>query len=399
MDDSRPVPLSCPDVTDVDVAYVVEVLRGPRLSLGPMLDEFEQFFADFVGTRFAIAVSSGTAGLHLVVKSLGIGPGDGVITTPFSFVASANCLLYEQARPLFVDIDPVTFNIDPAKIREFMEHRCRRDGRSGSWIDLKTGCRVGGILPVHVFGAPCDMTSIGDIAAEYGLSVIEDACEALGAEWEGRRAGSMGSAGVFGFYPNKQITTGEGGMIVTDDEGVAKLCRSYRNQGRDADSGWLDHSRLGYNYRLSDINCALGLAQMERLNEILKKRARVAARYTELLKDVVEAPPMFLNGKRSWFVYVVLIPDTYPGGTRDELLEELIARDIGCNNYFPPIHLQRLYREQFGYKEGDFSVTEAIAARTLALPFHNNLSDADIELVTETLISNLLDDVRRREAL
>lgn len=361
------IPLSRPDITEHEIAAVTAVLRTPHLSLGPRLPAFEQCVAARVGTRYAVAVNSGTSALHLCVRALGIGPGDEVITTPFSFVASANCVLFEGARPVFVDIDPVTLNIDPARIAAAITPRTKA------------------ILPVHVFGLPAAMDKILALTQQHNVAILEDACEALGAIYHGTHVGALGDCGTFGFYPNKQITTGEGGVLVTNREDIAKLATSMRNQGRDDGMGWLSHARLGYNYRLSDINCALGIAQMERLDEILAARARVAAWYDELLAEhapeIVRpcAPPP--GSTRSWFVYAVQLP---PGSTeqqRNALIQHLRARGIGCNHYFPCIHLQPFYREQFGYAPGDFPVTEDISARSLALPFYNRLSRDDIAVV------------------
>ncbi len=379
------IPLSAPDITDREIGSVVEVLKGSRLSLGPKVIEFEAEFARYVGTRFAVAVNSGTSALHLAVKSLGIGEGDAVVTTPFSFIASANCLLFERAVPAFVDIDPDTLNIEPARIAHYLKTGCRREKATGLPVDKETGRRIRAILPVHVFGNPCDMDGIREIAAEYRLRIIEDACEAIGAEFKGAKAGSFGDAAVFGFYPNKQMTTGEGGMVVTNDGKVADLCRRFRNQGRGNGNGWLEHGSVGYNYRLSDINSALGLAQLARIEEILAKRSRVAGLYTKALGSLAAVPSLQPHAKRSWFVYVVSLPKGYTGGQRDRLLTRLTAKHVGCNNYFPPIHLQPFYRSTFGYKEGDFPVTEELSQRTVALPFHNNLREEEISYVARTL--------------
>ncbi|MBM4462368.1 MAG: DegT/DnrJ/EryC1/StrS family aminotransferase [Chloroflexi bacterium] len=363
------IPLSRPDITDLEIEYVTEVLRTPNLSLGPKLAEFEQKMAAYVGRKYAIAVNSGTAGLHLIIRAMGIAEGDEVITTPFSFVASANCLLFERARPAFVDIDPLTFNIDVNKIEQ------------------RITARTKAILAVDVFGYPADWDELERIAQRHNLKLIEDSCEALGAEYKGRKAGTFGEAAIFSFYPNKQMTTGEGGIIVTDSEEIAGLCKNMRNQGRGEGDGWLEHQRLGYNYRLSDINCALGLAQLERLEEILAKRRRVALWYNERLRGIegVRVPCSAPEIKRSWFVYVALLGERYKREDRDRILEGLTQRGIGCRNYFSPIHLQKFYREMFGYKEGDFPVTEAVASRTIALPFYNNLTQDEVRQVTENL--------------
>lgn len=365
------VPLSSPDLTAAERAAVLEVLEGTTLSLGPRLAEFEDAVRRRTGARHAIAVNSGTSALHLCVKAAGIGEGDEVITTPFSFVASANCMLFERATPVFVDIDPGSYNIDTAHLEEAITPRTRA------------------ILPVHVFGRPCAMDAILEVAARHRLAVIEDACEAIGAAYHGQPVGTFGDTGVFAFYPNKQITTGEGGVIVTDSEETASLCRSWRNQGRGESGAWLQHERLGYNYRLSDLNCALGTVQMARLDHVLAARASAAARYAEALSERVpevilpEAPPPGTD--ISWFVYVVRLQDEYSRADRDRVLEYLRSRGIGCNNYFSPIHLQPFYRQMFGYKPGDFPVTEHVADRTIALPFFNQLTDAQIEVVSEAL--------------
>lgn len=363
------IPLARPNITQAEIDAVVEVLRTPNLSLGPKLPEFEAAFAGFCGRRCAVACSSGTAALHLVLESLGIGPGDEVITTPFSFIASANCALMTGAKPVFVDIDPRTWNIDPRRIEEAITPKTKA------------------ILPVDVFGQIADMSAILPIAKRCDLRVIEDACEALGSRYRGQPAGSFGDVGVFGFYPNKQITTGEGGMIVTDDAEMASLCRSLRNQGRDTGGGWLSHSRLGYNYRLSDISCALGLAQLRRIAEIVAERNRVVALYRGRLE---KNPRLHLQAihsdvEMSWFVFVVRLSDEFEQADRDRILSELSKRGIGCSNYFAPIHLQPFYVERFGYERGDLPVCEALASRTLALPFHHELTEDDVDEICREL--------------
>jgi perosamine synthetase len=388
------IPLSGPEITEIDKNAIIDVLDTPNLSLGPKLNEFESKFADYIGTKYAVAVNSGTSGLHLCVRALGIKDGDLVITTSFSFVASANCILYERAKPMFVDIDEKTLNIEinllADKIKELREKNAK----------LKA------ILPVHVFGRPCVVDRIMELAARYELHVIEDACEAIGAEYFiqnskiriqtskkdynhnlKKKVGTFGDCGVFAFYPNKQMTTGEGGMIVSDDENIYKLCRSMRNQGRGDDGAWLQHERLGFNYRISDINCALGIAQLERIDEILAKRERVARLYNERLKEIDELiiPHFEENKKISWFVYVVRLAERFSQENRDSVLKKLKEREIGCSNYFSPIHLQPFYRKMFGYKKKDFPVTESVSARTIALPFYNNLKEEEIDYVCETL--------------
>lgn len=370
------ISLSSPDITDLEREYVLSVLNTPNLSLGPLVKEFEVEFAKYIGSRYAVAVNSGTSGLHLSIKALNIKEGDSVITTPFSFVASANCILFERACPIFVDIDPTNYNIDPEKIEDAIR-KIR-----GPKLKIKA------ILPVHVFGNPCNMDQINYLGKRYDIEVIEDACEAIGAEWKGKRVGTFGKVGVFAFYPNKQITTGEGGMIVTNDNTIAELCKSLRNQGRSQNGEWLNHERLGYNYRLSDINCALGLAQLKRIDTILRKRNEVAAMYHDKLMDIEEVHiPYEQDGicNRSWFVYVIQLADRYSRRDRDNILEGLRAAGIGCNNYFTPIHLQPFYREIFGFKEGDFPITEHVSERTIALPFFNNLGEEQINYVVERL--------------
>jgi perosamine synthetase len=368
------IELSGPDLTEAEIQAVVSVLRGRRLSLGPKLPEFERAVADYVGCKHGVAVNSGTSALHLIVRALGLGEGDEVITTPFSFIASANCLLYERAVPRFVDVDPATLNINCNLLEAAITKRTRA------------------ILAVDVFGLPADWNRLRQIANEHRLALIEDSCEALGGRirlecgaWA--MAGSLGEAGTFAFYPNKQITTGEGGVIVTDRDDLAALCRSMRNQGRDEGAEWLAHARLGYNYRLSDINCALGIAQMSRIEQILAARRQVAGWYREGLSQVggvslLAEPP---EAERSWFVYVVRVTGCRSREQLQAVIRELRERGIGCSNYFPPIHLQPVYRELLGHREGDFPVTEEVSAQTLALPFFNRLRRAEVMRVVAAL--------------
>ena len=360
------VPLSLPDIGEQEKDAVLKVLNSGWLSMGPAVLNFETKIARLVGQKYAVAVNSGTSGLHLVVRSLGLGEGDEVITTPFSFVASANCLLFERARPVFVDIEPTTMNIDCQLIKK------------------KVSSRTKGILPVHVFGHPAEMSKIHALASEFGLRIIEDACEAIGARYDGKLVGSESDAAVFAFYPNKQITTGEGGVILTSRLNLANFCRSMRNQGRDEGAGWYEHARLGYNYRMDEMSAALGCAQLTRLAEILGKREMVARRYTEKLRHVagVTVPSLLPGYQRSWFVYVIRLD---PKLDRNRVMGELVAKGIGCRAYFQPIHLQPFYRKRFNYQPGDFPVAEAAAASTLALPFHNNLSETELNYVVDTL--------------
>jgi perosamine synthetase len=362
------IPLSAPDITEAEIEEVVSVLRSTRLSLGPKMEEFEASVSSYVGQPFGIAVSSGTAGLHLCIRALGIGPGDEVIVPSFTFIAAANAIRYEGATPVFVDIDPQSLNLDPVRVEEAITTRTRA------------------IVVVHTFGVPAEVDVLLNIAERHHLRIIEDACEAIGAEYDGRRVGVFGDAAVFAFYPNKQITTGEGGMIITDDEEFASLCRSLRNQGREG-MGWLAHQRLGYNYRLNEISAALGIAQMDRLEEILSNRSRVAGLYMQRLmcNKYLVLPTLDDQTQISWFVFVVQLNELFEPADRDQIMKELRNEGIGSSNYFPPIHLQPYMRAQFGFKEGDFPVTEYISARTLALPFFSKMSEEQIDTVCETL--------------
>lgn len=363
------IPLSSPDITEHDIEAVVQVLKTPCLSLGPKLVEFEEKMASYIGVDYAVAVNSGTSALHLIVRALDIKDGDEVITTPFSFIASANCILFERAKPVFVDIDPVTLNMNVGCIEEQITDKTRA------------------ILAVDVFGYPADWDELEQLAQKHKLLLIEDSCEALGAQYKGKKLGTFGEAGAFAFYPNKQMTTGEGGIIVTNSEKTASLCRSMRNQGRGEGDEWLQHSRLGYNYRISDINCALGIAQLERIESLLAKREQVARLYDIRLNGLKEIQVPFASPemKRSWFVYVVVLAEDYTVENRNTILQELKRRGIGCSNYFTPIHLQPFYRKMFGFKEGDFPVTEHVSKRTIALPFYSNLGEQDIDFVVQNL--------------
>ena len=363
-----PIPLSSPDVTEAEIAAVQAVLRTPRLSIGPHIKAFEAACAARAGRKYGIGVNSGTSGLHVCIKGLGIGEGDEVITTPFSFIATTNAVLFERATPVFVDIDAASYNMAPAAVAAAITPKTRA------------------ILPVEVFGNTAHFDAYERIAREHDLLLIEDCCEALGGQLGDRPAGNFGQCGVFAFYPNKQITTGEGGMIVTDSDELSDLARSLRNQGRGTDA-WLSHARLGYNYRMSEINAAIGKVQIDRLDEILAKRRSAAALYDRALGDVEEIhlPPMADRETASWFVYVIRLAERFTRADRDEIIEHLRGAGIGCSNYFVPIHTQPYIQEMLGTKAGDFPVTEGIAARTIALPFFANLTEADAARVRNAL--------------
>jgi len=346
------IPLSAPDIVEADIEAVVEVLRTPRISLGPKLEQFEEVFARYIGVPHAVALSSGTAGLHLGLLALGIGEGDEVILPAFTFIAAANAVLHAHATPVFVDIDARSLNLDPEKVERAITARTRA------------------ILAVHTFGVPAEMAPLMVIAEKHGLRVIEDACEAIGAEYGGQRVGGLADLGVFAFYPNKPITTGEGGMVTTRDARVADTIRALRNQGRRPGDGWLDHSLLGYNFRISEMNCALGISQMRRIDEILARRAAAAAQYAEGLRDAANVTLPFggsENGKVSWFVYVIRAEN------RDEIAGALAERGIGSGKYFAPLHRQPLFAPYVD-PNADFSVTEKASAQTLALPFFTRIT-------------------------
>lgn len=370
------VPLSRADITQADIDAVVSVLKSPYLSLGPKLPEFEKKLSNYVGTKYAVAVNSGTSGLYVCLKAMGIGAGDEVITTPFTFIATANCILMVDARPVFVDIDPVSYNLDAKKIEKAITKKTKA------------------ILPVEVFGNPAGMDEIRRIADKHGIPILEDCCEALGSKLNGKPAGTFGQMGVFAFYPNKQMTTGEGGMIVTDDERLAALCVSLRNQGRGTGGGWLAHERLGYNYRLSDINCALGISQLSRIDEFVRKRRAVAAMYQELLAgdDRFVVPTEAAGSFISWFVFVIRLADRYSQAQRDQLLKMMTQRGIQVNNYFPPVYLQPFIAGPMGLKAGDFPVTDRVSARTMALPFHNNIT-RDQAMIVRDELRRCLDEI------
>jgi perosamine synthetase len=360
------VALSAPWIEEREEELVLDVLRSGRLSLGPTGPRFEDLLARVCGARHCAAVSSGTAGLHLCMRLAEVGPGDEVITSPYSFVASANCAIYEGATPVFADVDPVTYNLDPAAVEEVLTEATKA------------------VVAVDIYGYPCELDELRAVCERHGLVLIEDACQALGAEYKGARVGSHGHPAVFAFYPNKQLTTGEGGAVATGSEEQWLALVSLRNQGRADSGGWLEHARLGYNYRLDDLSAALGIAQLEKIEEILERRRDVASRYGELLEGVdVEPPaPDDADHVRSWFVYVV----TLPGGVdRERVLAELERRGVAAARYLPSIHLQPYMRERYGFRPGMCPVSEYLGARTFALPFHGRLALDDQEYVVEAL--------------
>lgn len=365
------VPMSSAHVDEADIQSVLEVLKSGRLALGPRAVEFEKLISEYIGVRHAIAVNSGTAALHLIVKALGIGPGDEVLVPSFTFAASVNALLYEGATPVFVDIEPFTYNLDPEQLESRITSRTRA------------------IMGVDVFGHPADWDKILSIADRYGLKVIDDSCEALGSEYKGRRIGQFGDAGAFAFYPNKQITTGEGGVIVTNSDEIAEVCRSLRNQGRSRMGSWLEHERLGYNYRMDEMSAALGCSQLKRVEELLSLRADVARMYTTRLQGYKELKVATVSAhvRMSWFVYVITLAE---GLDRDAISRELAARGIPTRAYFSPIHLQPYIQQRFGSKVGALPVTESIAERILALPFHSHLTLAEVELVVTALLETVI---------
>ena len=361
--------LSRPDITEKEIRAVCAVLRSPNLSLGPKLGEFEDAFAEYVGRKRAVAVNSGTSALFLCMLAMEIGPGDEVTTTPFTFIATSNTVMMAGAKPVFVDIESESMNIDTAK------------------IESKITARTKAILPVEVFGSPAGFDKISQIARKHNIPVIEDSCEALGSALNGKKAGTFGDISTFAFYPNKQITTGEGGIILTDNDNLADMCSSLRNQGRGKGSGWLSHERLGYNYRISDINCALGIVQLSRIEQIKVKRKRVAKWYQEMLADddrlIVPTEPAGCD--INWFVFVVRLAEEFTGEQRNAVLDAMKNQGIQVSNYFQPVHLQAFMVQQFGYKKGDFPVTESVCKSTIALPFYNNLTKDEVAIVCKTL--------------
>jgi len=387
-----PIPMSSPDLGPAERQAVQDVLNTPNLSMGSRILQFEQAICQLTGSRHAIGINSGTAGLHLCVRAAGISAGDLVITTPFSFVASSNVLLFENAVPVFVDVDPRTGNID-TNLVEAAAHDLMAGGeKARRWLP-RSGARVDNplkaILPVDVFGQPADLDPILQVASRYHLPVIEDSCEALGAAYKGRPAGTIGDFGVFAFYPNKQITTGEGGVVITDDAAAADFMRSLRNQGRAVGDTWLQHTYLGYNYRLDEMSAALGVVQLSRLDELSAKRDRVAAWYTERLAEIAGIETQVLDRsttRMSWFVYVIRFA---PGIDRDRLAQKIGEQGIPARPYFAPIHLQPYMRQRFGFQPGDFPITEDLGNRSLALPFSGVMTESQVNTVCRIIQTSL----------
>jgi perosamine synthetase len=377
------IPMSSPDLNDADRQAVINVINSPILSMGKYTADFEKAFYDLTGAKHAIAVNSGTAGLHLCVRAAGIGAGNLIITTPFSFVASTNALLFEGAIPIFVDIDPRTGNINPKLVADAAKNIEKYLPRKMPRVEGQKSLKA--ILPVDVFGQPADMDAINAVAKEHGLAVIEDSCEALGATYHGKHAGTLGDFGVFAFYPNKQITTGEGGVIITSDDKAAHFMRALRNQGRAPGDTWLQHTHLGYNYRIDEMSAAMGASQISRLNEILSKREQVAAWYKAGLSQIAGVEIPFIESfttRTSWFVYVIRLDKKI---NRDQMAKKLEARGIPVRPYFLPIHLQPYMVEKFGGREGDFPVTEDLGKRGLAIPFSGVMTKEQVDYVCEII--------------
>ncbi|MBN1231532.1 MAG: DegT/DnrJ/EryC1/StrS family aminotransferase [Anaerolineales bacterium] len=386
------ISLSAPDITNAERKAVQKVLHTPWLSNGKETRAFEQAVSNYIGTKYAVAVNSGTAGLHLCLRAAGISSHDLVITSPFSFISSSNVLLFEGAIPIFVDVDPRTGNID-LNLVEIAINDLAEGKNHKKWLPRKGAEKAGplrGILPIDVFGQPVDIQAVKNISAPHSLTILEDSCEAIGAESNGIKAGSLADMGVFAFYPNKQITTGEGGMVVTSDEEKFEMILALRNQGRAKGDTWLTHTYLGYNYRMDEMSAALGKVQMGRLDTILEKRAQVAAWYHKHLSEIAEVElPQVLPSttKMSWFVYVIKVK---PGIDRDEVIRKLDENRIPSRAYFAPIHLQPFFIEKFGYQKGDFPITEDLGARGIALPFSNKLTEKEVILVSQALKKSLI---------
>lgn len=363
------IPIAKPFIDKADIAGVVKVLKSGRLSLGSSLSKFEYDFASYIGAKYACAVSSGTAGLHLAVKALGLKSGDEVITSPFSFIASSNCLLYEGVKPVFVDIDESTFNLDPEKIERVITPKTKA------------------ILAVHIFGQSADVDAIMRLARKHKLAIIEDACESIGATYKNQSTGTFGDVGVFAFYPNKQMTTGEGGMIVTDSKDLYQKFLSLRNQGRAPDMQRVDHPVLGYNYRMDEMSATLGISQLKKVDRFIEERRKIAGWYSEFLSGIpdITVPQVVKNRTHSWFVYVIRVTN----GTRDKLQQRLLEMGIETKVYLPSIHLQPFMRKQFGYKEGNFPITEKISSEALALPLFVGLKKREVKRITEVIRQNI----------
>jgi perosamine synthetase len=380
------IPMSSPDITDAERQAVMDVLNTNYLSMGPKIAEFEKAFCQFVGSKYALAVNSGTSGLHLCVRAAGIESGDWVITTPFSFVSSTNVIMFEKAVPVYVDVDPVTGNINPDKVEEAAYDLAKGGAAARRWLPRHSrgqsnARRLKAILAVDVYGQPADYDRLRAVSNKYALKLIEDSCESLGSAYKGRKAGLLGDYGVFAFYPNKQITTAEGGLIVTNDDAAADMMAALRNQGRAPGDTWLEHTYLGYNYRLDELSAALGAAQMKRIDELLAKRSKVASWYNERLASVpgIQAPVLVENTTSvSWFVYVARVE---PGIDRDRLAQGLKANGIPVRPYFNPIHLQPYITNSLGYQKGDFPVTEDLGNRSLALPFSGLMDESQVDQV------------------
>jgi perosamine synthetase len=386
------VSMSSPDLGEAERQAVLEVLNTPHLSMGPRIGQFEDTFRQLTGSKHAIGVNSGTAGLHLCVRAAGIQAGDLVLTTPFSFIASSNVLLFEQAVPVYVDVEARTGNIDPQLVEAAVHDLAAGGEKARRWLPRKgahPGRPLKAILPVDVFGQPADLDPIMNVADHYRLKVIEDSCEALGAQYKQRPAGAIGHYGVFAFYPNKQITTGEGGVVITNDDEAADLMRALRNQGRAEGDTWLQHTHLGYNYRLDEMSAALGAVQMSRLDELLEKRERVAGWYGERLAGIPGVETQVIEPfttLMSWFVYVVRFAGEI---SRDQLVRRLEEQGIPARPYFAPIHLQPFMVERFGYRPGDFPITEDLGRRNLALPFSGVMSEAQVDSVCQAIRRSL----------
>jgi dTDP-4-amino-4,6-dideoxygalactose transaminase len=382
------IPMSSPDITDAERAAVADVLKTPNLSMGSRIQKFEAAFREYLNTKHAIGVSSGTAGLHLCVRVAGIERGDLVITTPFSFVASSNVILFEGAIPVFVDIDPVSGNINPQLIAEAVNDLFEGEMQYKKWLPRRGAEKVKqlkAILPVDVFGQPADLDPICEIAKVNRLKVIEDSCEALGAEYKGRKAGAIGDFGVFAFYPNKQMTTGEGAVIITEDDQAADMMRALRNQGRSPGDTWLQHTYLGYNYRLDEMSAALGEVQASRIDIMIEKREKVATWYSERLERIsgIEVPIVVPNTSRvSWFVYVIRFSEKFD---RDHIAKKLSEHGVPARPYFMPIHLQPYMVSRFGYQEGDFPITEDLGKRSLAIPFSSVMTEEQVDYVCQSI--------------